>query len=278
MSAVPQTGPQPSDAVPSLPDGIFEIERDFAGRQFVGHRRMQEDFYAFCDISAANEPPGSRLLLSLGDGLGAHVGGNVASYLIVDEFVKAFKRSTLSTSWRLRVALETANEKLRDLSSKLAAETAPMGSTCVGVAMTKDSMHWVSVGDSPMFLFREGALSRLNADHSLAPILDERVRAGELTVEEAAHHPDRHILQSACLGQPLTMVDARMDPMELKSGDIVLVASDGIFTLQPKHLEQMLSFGRTTTAGKIADAIILAVRCADEPRQDNATVCVLKIP
>lgn len=278
MTAVPQTGPESPDAGPSVPARTFQIERDFAGRQFVGQRRMQEDFYAFSDVSAENDPPGSHLLLALGDGLGAHVGGNVASFLIVDEFIKAYRRSTLSTSWRLRVALETANEKLRDLSAKLATENAPMGSTCVGVAVTKDSMHWVSVGDSPMFLFRDGALTRLNADHSLAPILDERVRTGELTAEEAAHHPDRHILQSACLGQPLTIVDARMDPWELKSGDIVLVASDGVLTLQPNHLEQMLNFGRTTTAGKIADAIIFAVRCADEPRQDNATVCVLKIP
>lgn len=278
MSAIPQTGPQPSDAVPSAAAAIFQIERDFAGRQFVGHRRMQEDFYAFSDVSVADEPPGSRLLLALGDGLGAHVGGNIASFLIVDEFVKAYKRSALSTAWRLRAALETANERLRDLSLKLATEHAPMGSTCVGVAATKDSMHWVSVGDSPMYLFREGVLTRLNADHSLAPVLDQRVHTGELTAEEAAHHPDRHILQSACLGQPLSIVDARMDPMELRSGDIVLLASDGILTLEPGHLEQMLNFGRTTTAGKIADAIIFAVRRADQPRQDNTTVCVLKIP
>lgn len=239
---------------------------------------MQEDFYAFCDVSGAKDPAGSCLLVALGDGLGAHVGGNVASYLIVDEFVKAYKRSTLSASWRLRVSLETANEKLSELSARLVTENAPMGSTFVGVAVTKSALHWVSVGDSPMFLFRQGALTRLNADHSLAPILDERVRVGELTLEEAAHHPDRHILQSACLGQPLTIVDARMDPFELRSNDIVIVASDGILTLDLKHLEQMLTFGRTTTAGKIADAIIFAVRCADHPRQDNATVCVLKIP
>jgi PPM family protein phosphatase len=273
----PPETPSPDAAAPR-PDGVFQLERDFAGRQFVGSRRMQEDYYAFCDISGAKEPGGSRLLVALGDGLGAHVGGNVASYLIVDEFVKAYKRSTLSTSWRLRVALETANEKLCELSTRLATEQAPMGSTLVGVAVTRESVHWVSVGDSPMFLFRDGTLRRMNADHSLAPILDERVRTGELTPEEAAHHPDRHILQSACLGQPLTIVDAQMDPFELKSGDIMIVASDGILTLELKHLEQMLTFGNATTAGKIADAIIFAVRCADRPRQDNATVCVVRIP
>ena len=256
---------------------VFEVERDFAGRQYLGHRKQQEDHYAFSDASAQKEPERTRLLIGLGDGLGAHIGGNVASYLLVYEFVKAYRRSTLSTSWRLRVALETANERLHELSSRLASEHAPMGSTFVGVALTQNALHWVSVGDSPLFLFRDGKLSRLNADHSLAPILDERVRSGELTEEEAAHHPDRHILQSACMGQPLTIVDARMDPYDLQSGDIVIASSDGILTLHLQQMEQMLAFGKNTTAGKIADAIIFAVRCADTQRQDNVTVAVVKI-
>jgi serine/threonine protein phosphatase PrpC len=269
-----ETGPGPAS-----PGEIpFQVERDFAGRQYVGQRDMQEDYYAFCTEVTQPDPAGMRLLVALGDGLGAHVGGNVASYFLVDEFVKACRRSTLSVPWRLRVALETANEKLHEMSSRLAANHAPMGSTFLGVAITRNALHWVSVGDSPLFLFRDGTLTRLNADHSLAPILDQRVRDGELTAEEAAHHPDRHILQSACLGQPLTIVDARMDPFDLKSGDIVISSSDGILTLQFQQLEQMLAFGKNTTAGKIADAIIFAVRCADRPRQDNVTVAVVKIP
>lgn len=277
MSIAPQ--PDPQKIPPATPaPGTFQLEIDFAGRQFVGYRRMQEDYYAFADVSPSRDPKGTCLLVALGDGLGAHVGGHVASYLIVNEFVKAYKRSTLSASWRLRVALETANEKLFELSGKLACDHAPMGSTFIGAALTREGMHWVSVGDSPMYLFRDGKLSRLNADHSLAPILDERVRSGELTEEEAHRHPDRHILQSACLGQPLTIVDARMDLFELKSGDIVIAASDGILSLDLKHLEHMLSFGKTTPAGKIADAVIFAVRCVDSPRQDNTTVCVVKVP
>src|SRR5262245_9706005 len=116
---------------------------------------MQEDYYAFSDVSLPREPKGSSLLVALGDGLGAHVGGHVASFLVVHEFVKAYHRSTLSASWRLRVALETANEKLFELSHKLACDHAPMGTTFIGIALTREGMHWVSVGDSPMFLFRE---------------------------------------------------------------------------------------------------------------------------
>jgi len=109
-------------------------------------------------------------------------------------------------------------------------------------------------------------------------MLDERVLKGELTAEDAAVHPDRHVLQSACMGQPLTMVDVRMEPFELKSGDIVINASDGIFTLEHEQLQEMLVFGKNSSAGKIVEAIILAIRCVDQYKQDNVTVAVVKIP
>lgn len=258
--------------------GSFVIERDFAGRQYIGRRERQEDYYAFSDLSDKRDAPGTRILVGLGDGLGAHIGGQFASFYLVTEFVKACKRSTLSAAWRLRVALETANEALYRVSSRLEMDGAPMGSTFLGLSITKAGVHWVSVGDSPLLIHRDGKLLRLNADHSLAPILDERARNGELTEEEAMIHPDRHVLQSACMGLPLTLVDARMDPYPLQSGDILIAASDGIFTLDLSQVEEMLTFGKQTPAGKIADALIFAVRCADHPRQDNTTVCVVKVP
>ncbi len=274
---VPQVKQQDQETPKEVRDG-FLPERDFAGRQFIGMREKQEDYYAFSDVSGPKEPKGTRLLVALGDGLGAHLGGNIASYTIVDEFLKAYKRGTLSEAWRMRVALEAANDKLNEITMRLAMNTAPMGSTFIGVSLTKQAMHWISVGDSCLYLLRAGKLLRLNADHSLAPILDERMRRGELTAQEAAAHPDRHILQSACMGLPLTIVDARMEPYPMKSGDVLVSASDGVLTLEHHQLEEMLAFGRNTTAGKIADAIIFAVRCANHPRQDNVTVAVVKIP
>jgi serine/threonine protein phosphatase PrpC len=126
-------------------------------------------------------------------------------------------------------------------------------------------------------LYRDGKLSRINADHSLAPILEERVRRGDLTQEEAEHHPDKHVLQSAVLGHPLTLVDAVTDPLPLHKGDIIVAASDGVMTLTERQLEDLLSFGRHTTADKIADAIIFAIRRINLERQDNTTVGVVKI-
>ncbi|MEZ0387633.1 MAG: PP2C family serine/threonine-protein phosphatase, partial [Verrucomicrobium sp.] len=252
----------------------FELEKDFSGRQHIGQREKQEDYYAFSDVSEKMESPFTRLLVGLGDGLGAHVGGNVASYLLISEFVKAYKRSGLTAAWRLRVALEAANEALHHLSLRLQWSHAPMGSTFIGLMIAADHAHWISVGDSPLFLFRAGELLRLNADHSLAPLLDDRVRRGEITPQEALTHPDRHVLQSACMGLPLTLVDARMEKFPLQPGDILVAASDGILTLSKDAIRDLLAFGIHTSAAKIADALLFAVRGANHPRQDNTTIAV----
>jgi len=276
MATKPQSQPVALPAAKPVPVAFIQ-EQDFAARQYRGRRENQEDYYAFADATSPDEEPLSRLLLVLGDGLGAHAGGSVASYLAVGSFIKAFHEQDIAPAWRLRVALEAANETLGILLNRLPTISNSMGTTLVAALVTPTSLQWISVGDSPLFLYRDGKVQRINADHSLAPILEERVRRGELTEEDAAHHPDRHTLQSALLGYPLTMVDALMEPMELRKGDIVVGASDGINTLSDRQLEDLLSFGRHTTADKIADAIIFAIRRANLERQDNTTVGVMKI-
>lgn len=267
-----------STEIPPLLNGPFEVETNFAGRQFIGCREHQEDYYAFSNITSDKGPEINKLLVALGDGLGAHIGGQVASSFLINDFVKTFKASTLSTAWRLRVSLETANENLFALSSKFSWSDAPMGSTFIGLVVTPQALHWVSVGDSPLFLFRKGVLTRLNDDHSLGPILDERAKRGEITLEESRNHPERHILQSACMGMPLTLVDARMDPYALESGDILIASSDGIFTLTHNEIEALVQNWQHAPAGKIIENLIFSVRCADSPIQDNVTVTVVKIP
>lgn len=255
----------------------FVQEQDFAARQYRGRRDNQEDYYAFADAAEPEERSLERLLLVVGDGLGAHAGGSVASYIGVNAFVRAYHEQDGPPAWKLKHAVETANETLGFITSRMPAVAPPMGTTMLGVLVMPQSMQWISVGDSPLFLFREGELKRINADHSLSPLIDARAERGEITKEEAENHPDRHTLQSALLGQPIAMTDAPPEPMPLKKGDIVIAASDGIFTLTHKALEELLSFGKHTTADKIADAIIFAIRRINNDRQDNTTVGVVKI-
>lgn len=258
-------------------DAAFVQEQDFAARQYRGRRENQEDYYAFADATEPGERSLERLMLVVGDGLGAHAGGSVASYIGVNAFVRAYHEVEGHPATKLLHALHTANDTLGYITDRMPSVAPPMGTTMIGVLITHHWMEWVSVGDSPLFLFREGVLSRLNQDHSLAPLIDERAVRGEISHEEAASHPDRHTLQSALLGQPMALIDSPPHPLSLQKGDIIIGASDGIFTLSHKALEELLTFGKHTTADKIADAIIFAIRRINYERQDNTTVGVVKI-
>jgi serine/threonine protein phosphatase PrpC len=255
----------------------FLQEQDFAARQYRGRRDNQEDYYAFADAAEPEERSLERLLLVIGDGLGAHAGGSVASYIGVNAFVRAYHEQDGPPAWKLRHAIETANDTLGFITSRMPSVAPPMGTTMVGVLITPRTMEWISVGDSPLYLFRDSQLIRLNADHSLSPIIDARAARGEISHEEAQNHPDRHTLQAALMGLPLAMIHAPAEPWALKKGDIIIAASDGILTLSHKALEELLGFGRHTTADKIADAIIFAIRRINYDRQENTTVGVVKI-
>jgi serine/threonine protein phosphatase PrpC len=265
---------QPPTASLSEP---FIQEQDFAARQYRGRRENQEDYYAFADAAPSTASPLSQLLLVVGDGLGGHAGGSVASYIAVNAFVRAFHENEVENAWRLKLSLETANDTLGFLTQKLPVNSCPMGTTLIGAIINRDAMQWISVGDSPLYLYRNGQLERLNEDHSLAPLVEQRLRIGEITQEQADSHPDRHTLQSAIMGSPIHLVDLAVEPYPLQTGDIIIAASDGILTLEHSRLEQMLAFGRHTTADKIADAIIFAIRRINLERQDNVTVGVVKI-
>ena len=110
-------------------------------------------------------------------------------------------------------------------------EREGMGCTLCGVSLTEAGIEWISVGDSPMWLARNGKLQRLNADHSMAPILAKQVELGELTEEEAKRHPQRNALRSAVIGDKMQHVDASKRPMKFRKGDRLVLASDGLETL-----------------------------------------------
>lgn len=254
-------------------DSEIQIEHDFAGRQCIGKRERQEDYYAF---SWWTNPEFKRLALALGDGLGAHAGGNLASYFLINQFLKTLKETFGPIPTALRFSLEQANRKLGVLSNRFNEQNPPMGSTLVSFVIDGDRLYWISVGDSLLYLYRENELLRLNEDHSLTPLLEQRVRAGMLTAEEAARHPDRHVLQSACMGGDIYLIDNPLDPIELRPGDLVIAASDGILAMNEPEMIEVIQSHLEENTGGLADSLIFKVRELDIPRQDNTTLAIYR--
>ena len=275
------TRPAAVEAGPPTPANVALRELEGCGDllacgQIAGAREYQEDRSSMT-VLADEDEDGCDLLMVLADGMGGHAGGAEASALAVDHFVRTFESAKGGIATRLRASLDAANDAIgRHVAEH--PRFSGMGCTLVGCVVTGDEKaHWISVGDSPMWRVRAaragdaGGMDRLNDDHSTRPLLDNLVRLGQLTEEDAAG--SGHQLRSAVIGAGLKLVDEEAGPVELGAGDRLILASDGLETLAQSEVLE-LSAGERASA--IASKLLQAVEAKEKPSQDNATVVVYR--
>jgi len=245
-----------------------------ATAQIVGARDQQEDSLAVYGPVADTGPRADEVLLVLADGMGGHAGGEVASRLVVERFSSAYRDSTAVVFEALRDSLDLANEALAGAVAGN-PRLGGMGTTLVGCVVQENSLYWISVGDSPLWVCRGGALQRLNADHSMVPLLEQMVRVGGLT-REGLTDPHRSLLRSALTGKTVALVDLCDQPFRLEAGDIVMLASDGIETLAEDELAVLLQDADVLSLDELAGKLLAVVKAAGRPYQDNASVILYR--
>jgi PPM family protein phosphatase len=269
------------------------FEKDFSGAQIPGTRSYQEDSHCFavldrsCDGVNSNDLDSSQeseakvgtLLVVLADGMGGENSGDFASRCVVETFVDycyhyshANEESTM-----LRSALMASNEALAMAIVKNPALEG-MGTTLLAAVITEQKLHWVSVGDSPLYLYYNATLSQLNEDHSMRPILKAKLKNGEIEEQDLAKHPDRNLLRSALTGEKIELIDCPLEAMALQPGDIIIVASDGIQTLDDAAIKTRLDRHKGLDAEGITKKLLKAVVNEQNPKQDNTSINVIRIP
>ena len=248
-----------------------ELDGRFATRQIPGKREYQEDDYGLLDGRDLGLDGSEHSMLLVADGMGGHVGGATASGLLSKTFVEAYPQASGPIVDRLRDCLEAANKAIAAAIAEN-PELDGMGSTLVAAVVSSEGLNWISVGDSPLWLFRDGQLERLNADHSMAPVLADLVATGRMTAEEAARDPSRHSLRSAVMGDDIHLIDVSSQPVAVEKGDRLLLASDGLMTLSDQEIEAILRKTQDAPLEDSAAALIQAVEAAEQPHQDNTTV------
>jgi len=213
--------------------------------------------------------------IALADGCGGHASGDLASNIAVVVALRTFEQAEGDVPTRLREAAETAN-----LSVHVRAQGVPdlegMSSTLLVVHVCAGQVHWASVGDSPLYILRAGRLRQLNATHSLAHHLDLLARMGEISEEDAAAHPARSCLTSALGGPELEEIDCPDEGIELRPGDVILAASDGVLTLEEDVIAELLD-DEDAAAADLADRLLDAVAEAGVETQDNTSVALVRI-
>ena len=231
---------------------------DHASSSHTGKvRRTNED--AFLD-----QPP----LFVVADGMGGARAGELASRLAVDTFRELEPVEGETGEDRLRRTILESNRRVLERAKDDPA-TAGMGSTVTAALVTGDQVVLGHVGDSRAYLLRDGALQQLSHDHSLVAELE---RAGRLTREEAAVHPQRSVITRALGAGPELDVDTSV--VALREGDVLLLCSDGLSGLVGDlAIANLLGGG-----GSLADGVRRLVRAAnDAGGDDNVTAVAFRI-
>ncbi len=242
---------------------------DIGVAQTQGKRGYQED-------AVNNLMYSSGLTLSvLSDGMGGAVHGEIASREILAAFLDSFRNSDDDDlAARLYTGVDRANRHLNDYIAQY-PECDGMGGTLLATLYTGDRLDWVSVGDSPLWLVRNGEIRRINEDHSRKAQIQQLVQQGEMTEEQAANHPERNQVTSAVMGYEVALLD--MNAIEARPGDLFLLASDGIESATETELLQLCQQFADADAQALAEQVIQYVDQLDRPYQDNATLAVLKV-
>lgn len=230
--------------------------------QWIGKREHQEDSYL-----VRHYPAGTLAVLC--DGMGGHQFGALASSTAAKEFVDAFEGDSDSpVSQRLLNALEAANVAVRAAFSEVGAYG---GTTLVAAYIGGGVLWWVSVGDSPLYLWRHHRLIRLNEDHSMRAVYMQYVQSGCLTFEEAVMRG--HALRSAVTGEAISMIDSSVTPYPLLPGDRIILTSDGTDDLlYTSVLADDVKALLDERSGNLAVRITEACRLLENPYADNVTV------
>jgi len=251
----------------------MSVEFEIASDQIDGARDYQEDAYMVSQLGDT-ESGESCALIVMADGMGGHAAGNVASNMVIATFNKTFQSNfpTEKIAESLTESLNRSNDQI-NASVKETPALRGMGCTMVSAYVQDNKLYWVSVGDSHLYLIRDRELTKHNADHSYGAYLDMMKEQG-MPIEEQAGM-SRNMLMSAMTGEEISSIDVSETPFKLRSGDRIIVASDGLDTLGNGAIIQYSSW--SATAKECVYALLKAVEDANKINQDNTTLIVIDV-
>ena len=240
-----------SKAEENLPAGILSAFRTDVGKVRANNQ----------DAPIVSE---KLRLYGVADGMGGHKGGEVASTSARDDLLRELEGKTPSVA-ALSGAIEEVNRQIYHQQEHDDALTG-MGTTLSVLWMSDNFVYIGHVGDSRVYLLRDGEFKQMTLDHSL---VEQLVREGVLTEEEAQNHPMRNIITRAIGTDESVEVDVVVE--ERRKGDLWLACSDGLHGLVDDR--QMRDALRQYAPEKAADVLLKAP--LDAGGRDNVTLVIV---
>jgi protein phosphatase len=237
---------------------MLRVAEQYAATDTGRQRRANED------SMLARAP-----LFVVADGMGGAQAGEVASRVAVESF-QAGLRDGSHPERELAALAQAANARIHELSH-VNAEQAGMGTTLTAVYVGEQEVAIAHVGDSRAYCLRDGQLLRLTDDHSL---VDELMRQGRLTPEEAVEHPQRSVITRALGPEDVVEVDTRS--FRARAHDVYLLCSDGLTTmLSEQDIAAILNAHAHAQLRDAGEALIAAANQAGG--RDNITVLLVRL-
>ena len=232
-----------------------------------GRRDSQQD--AFC--VTGQEPSG--ILAAVADGMGGLVNSGAVSEALTETLAEEFTPDPrFPPARQLQIAFQQAVGKVDAL---LRDHPSRSGSTLVACLVQNGALSWLSVGDSRIYLWRDGGPIQLNREHNFFHDLTLLALQGDLTFEEADADPRRENLTSYIgWGFPRS-IEWNEDPVSLLPGDQILLVSDGVYRALSQ--DELASCLYKSTAQRSAQSMHALIQKKDFSNQDNYTGIVLKI-
>lgn len=240
-----------SKAEENLPAGILSAFRTDVGKVRANNQ----------DAPIVSE---KLRLYGVADGMGGHKGGEVASTSARDDLLRELEGKTPSVA-ALSSAIEEVNRQIYHQQEHDDALTG-MGTTLSVLWMSDNFVYIGHVGDSRVYLLRDGEFKQMTLDHSL---VEQLVREGVLTEEEAQNHPMRNIITRAIGTDESVEVDVVVE--ERRKGDLWLACSDGLHGLVDDR--QIRDALRQYAPEKAADVLLKAA--LDAGGRDNVTLVIV---
>lgn len=247
----------------------MSLSLEVAGRSDVGRvRPSNEDHFGYDE----------RLgIFVVCDGMGGHAAGEVASQIAVDTVLSFFRQRKPSSEDRaflndapegarlLAEAVKQANDAILGYAEEH-KNTSGMGTTLVAARFAEGVFSIANVGDSRIYLFREGQLLQLTEDHSLVM---EQVRRGMITLEQARQSSAQNIITRALGTDESTLPDLGEFPAQ--GGDMLLLTTDGVL----RHVEDGEIGSILLQLPSLQAACDTLIDAANESGGEDNSTCVL---
>lgn len=269
----PTICPKYSDGIENYKVETFKQSTIRIGKvHSIGKRENQQDSFAYSDVNNPEVVDKKGMLLLVADGMGGMSNGAEVSSTVALECLRFFDSHDIINNMPqyLYEMVQYVNDKVNDLLGS--DGIGKSGSTLVALHIKEHQVHWISIGDSLIYLYHDNALTRLNKLHNYETELNERVMRGEISPETAMAQPNKAALTSYIGAGEIALIDQNDTPLQINPGDRLVLMSDGIETLSVEELQTLLHYDVEEAALKLR----YLIEQKNKRNQDNFTAIIIE--